>query len=179
MSKIGNTPIQLPSGTTIAVTNGLAVVKGPKGELQFSIPENIKIQISDSEVILKRANEERQTLAFHGLTRSILANHVQGVNEGYQKTLKLVGTGYRVAAKGSGLSVTVGYSHPVEIEPAVGVQLRAVGNDTIVVEGIDKQLVGQTAANIRAIRPPEAYKGKGIRYQDEVVRTKPGKTSIG
>jgi large subunit ribosomal protein L6 len=179
MSKIGKTPIKLPPGTAVTVTGQLIVVKGPKGELSFTAPEGIKVKVSQEEVTIERSNEQSQSMAFHGLTRSIIANHVQGVTEGYQKTLKLVGTGYRVSTKGAGLSVTVGYSHPVEIAAVEGVQFKAVGNDTIVIDGIDKQLVGQVAANIRAIRPPEAYKGKGIRYEDELVRTKPGKTAVG
>ncbi|MFH2118411.1 MAG: 50S ribosomal protein L6 [Candidatus Paceibacterota bacterium] len=179
MSKIGNTPIQLPAGIIVTQHEKVVTVKGPKGELSFTLFDGIKVKIETEELIVSRTNNEPQTAAFHGLVRSILSNYVQGVNEGYKKTLKLIGTGYRVSTKGAGLSVTVGYSHPVDIDPVVGIELKTEGNDTIHVMGIDKQLVGQVSANIRAIRPPEPYKGKGIRYVDEVVKTKPGKTSVG
>ena len=179
MSKIGNTPIPLPAGITVTQSEQVVSVKGPKGELSFNLFDGIKVKIETEELIVSRTNDEPQTTAFHGLVRSILANYVQGVSEGYKKTLKLVGTGYRVSTKGAGLSVTVGYSHPVDIDPVEGIELKAEGNDTIHVTGIDKQLVGQVSANIRAIRLPEPYKGKGIRYEDEIVKTKPGKTAIG
>lgn len=178
MSKIGTLPIQLPSGVTAAITGEAVVIKGPKGELTSALMPGIKVQQDGETLVVTRANDAQSTRAAHGLVRSLIANDVLGVTEGYKKTLKLVGTGYRVAAKGAGLSVMVGFSHPVEITPVQGIQLKAEGNDTIHVEGSSKQLVGQTAANIRAIRPPEPYKGKGIRYEEEVVRTKPGKTAV-
>lgn len=179
MSKIGKASIELPAGATVTVAADAVVVKGAKGELTTALLPGIKVEVKDNTVLVTRQNDEQQTRASHGLIRSLIANNVQGVTEGYKKTLKLVGTGYRVAAKGAGLSVTVGYSHPVDIDAVEGIQLSAEGNDTIHVEGFDKQLVGQVAANIRAIRPPEAYKGKGIRYEDELVRTKPGKAAVG
>ena len=176
MSKIGRTPISLPQGVTATITSTAVVIKGPKGELTVPRLPGITVKQEGNELVVTRQSDARQQRANHGLIRSLLANNVQGVTEGYKKTLKLVGTGYRVSVKGAGLSVTVGFSHPVEIEPVPGITLSAEGNDTIQVEGFDKQLVGQVAANIRAIRPPEPYQGKGIRYEAEVVRKKPGKT---
>lgn len=175
MSKIGKKPIIIPAGVTVNIAAESVLVKGPKGELTVNLMSGIKVAMENNEVVVTRANDLQQTRAAHGLIRSLIANCVTGVTDGYKKTLKLVGTGYRVAAKGAGLQVTVGYSHPVDIEPVAGVKISAEGNDTIHIEGFDKQLVGQVAANIRGIRPPEVYKGKGIRYEDEVVHTKPGK----
>lgn len=175
MSKIGKTPVSLPQGVTATITAAVVVIKGPKGELTVPLMSGISVKQEGSELIVKRKDEAIQSRANHGLIRSLLANCVQGVTEGYKKTLKLVGTGYRVSTKGAGLSVTVGFSHPVDIETVPGIKLAAEGNDTIHVEGFDKQLVGQVAANIRGIRPPEPYQGKGIRYENEVVKKKPGK----
>jgi len=141
------------------------------------VMKGVTITKEENTLVVTRANDEKQNKAFHGLVRSLLAGAVKGVTEGYKKTLKLVGTGYRATAKGANVSVTVGFSHPVEIVPLQGIKLSVEGNDTIHIEGIDKQLVGQMAANVRGIRSPEPYKGKGIRYEDEVVRTKPGKTA--
>ncbi len=177
MSRIGNTPIPVPNGVTVTVQGDVVSVKGSKGELTTQIQSGIKVKVEDGQVVVSRKNDERQTRAFHGLVRSLIENNVVGVSEGYKKTLKLVGTGYRVAAKGAGLSVSVGYSHPVDINTVPGVELKAEGNDTIHISGIDKQKVGQAAADIRKIRPPEPYKGKGIRYEDEVVRRKAGKAA--
>ena len=176
MSKIGKTPVVLVSGVTAEISREMVVIKGPKGSLTVQLLPKIEVKLEGSELLVTRKGDAPQTRAAHGLIRSLLANCVKGVTEGYKKTLKLVGTGYRVTAKGAGLSVTVGFSHSVDIEPVTGIVLAAEGNDTIHIEGFDKQLVGQVAANIRAIRPPEPYQGKGIRYEDEVVRTKPGKT---
>lgn len=177
MSRIGKKAIVIPQGVTISVEQRQAVVKGAKGSLNVPIMEGITVAQKENEIHVSRANDERKTRAFHGLVRSLLAGAVEGVSVGYKKTLKLVGTGYRVSAKGANLQVTVGFSHPVDIVAVPGIKLSAEGNDTMHVEGIDKNLVGQVAANIRAIRPPEPYKGKGIRYENEVVRTKPGKTA--
>ena len=179
MSKIGKQPIQLTQGVTATITAESVVVKGSKGELTIDLLPGISVKQEGEELVVSRQNDERQTRANHGLMRSLIANAVVGVAEGYKKTLQLIGTGYRVAPKGAGLSVTVGFSHPVDIEPVEGIKLSAEGNDVIHVEGFDKQLVGQVAANIRGIRPPEPYKGKGIRYENELVRTKPGKTTVG
>lgn len=177
MSRIGKKAIVIPQGVTVSVENDKAVVKGPKGTLSVSVMPGIIVSQKENEVLVTRSNEERETRAFHGLVRSLISGAIEGVSTGYKKTLKLIGTGYRVSAKGTGLQVTVGYSHPVDIVAVAGIKLSAEGNDTMHVEGIDKNLVGQVSANIRAIRPPEPYKGKGIRYENEVVRTKPGKTA--
>lgn len=153
------------------------VVKGPKGQLSAPLFPGITVKVEENEIMVGRTSDEKQTKAFHGLVRSLLENHVLGVTEGYKKTLKLVGTGYRVSPKGQGLSLAVGFSHPVDFAGVTGVKLTAEGSDTIHIEGIDKHMVGQVAANIRAIKPPEPYKGKGIRYEDEVVRRKQGKAA--
>ncbi|MFZ5438104.1 MAG: 50S ribosomal protein L6 [Patescibacteria group bacterium] len=177
MSRIGKKPVELVQGVTATIENGQVTIKGPKGTLVVPVMEGIKVAQEENTLVVTRANDEKQIRAYHGLVRSLLAGAAEGVTNGYKKTLKLVGTGYRATAKGAGISVTVGFSHPVEITPVEGIKLSVEGNDTIHIEGIDKQLVGQVAANIRAIRPPEPYKGKGIRHEDEVVRIKPGKTA--
>lgn len=177
MSRIGKKLIPLPSTVTATIGPDLVSFKGPKGELKVKLATGIRVEQIEAELKVTRLNEQRQTLALHGLMRSLLANAVQGVEHGFSKTLKLVGTGYRVQAKGSGLNLAVGFSHPVEFMPPAEIVLKVEGNDTIRVSGIDKHLVGQVAANIRAISPPEPYKGKGIRYEDEFVKIKPGKTT--
>lgn len=177
MSRIGRKPIELPAGVTVTVAGTVITVKGPKGELTITLLPGVVVKVEDGKVLVERSNDERETRAFHGLTRSLINNHVTGVSTGYKKTLKLVGTGYRVTAKGTGLSLSLGFSHPVEFKPEPGISFAVEGNDTIIVSGIDRQQVGQTAANIRSERPPEPYKGKGIRYEDEVVRRKAGKTA--
>jgi len=177
MSRIGNKPITIPNGVTITITDKSVSVKGSKGELIVDLLPGISVEQAENQVIVKRSDDERQTKAFHGLIRSLIENHIVGVSEGYKKTLKMVGTGYRVASKGAGISLSVGFSHPVEFVAQTGVKVTVEGNDTIYIEGIDKQAVGQVAANIRKIKPPEPYKGKGIRYEDEVVRKKAGKTA--
>ncbi|HOC07326.1 50S ribosomal protein L6 [Candidatus Woesebacteria bacterium] len=176
MSKIGKKNISIPEQVTVTVTNDYVLVKGPKGELKTPMVEGIKVKVENQEVIVERKNDLKQSRANHGLMRSLIANNVIGVTEAYRKTLKLVGTGYRVSSAGAGLSMTLGFSHPVTVAAIPGITFKLEGNDTIHVEGIDKQLVGQVSANIRSLRPPEPYLGKGIRYSDEVVRTKPGKT---
>lgn len=177
MSKIGRKPLALPSGVTVTVQGEQVIVKGPKGELKAPLLSNLQVVVEGEEVKVTRNSEERQVKAFHGLLRSLLENHIEGVTNGYKKTLKLIGTGYRVSAKGKGLTLALGFSHPVDVAPLEGVNIKAEGNDTIIVEGIDKQLVGQMAADIRRLKPPEPYKGKGIRYEDEVVRRKQGKAA--
>jgi large subunit ribosomal protein L6 len=177
MSRIGKKAIPIPSGVTVQVSGNEVVVKGPKGELKQQLLPGISVAIAENKVQVSRVGEDRQTRAFHGLIRSLLENNIMGVSEGFKKTLKLIGTGYRVALKGQGLSLSLGFSHPVEIVPTPGIKLTIEGNDTIHIEGVDKQVVGQVAANIRKIRPPEPYKGKGVRYVDEVVRRKAGKTA--
>jgi len=177
MSKIGKKIIIIPSQVTVSLVNSQLTTKGPKGELQLSILPNIDVKIEGNEIALSRRNEEKQTKANHGLLRSLIANNIEGVANAYKKTLKLVGTGYRVNVKGAGLSMTLGFSHLTEVKPIEGVTFKVEGNDTVHIEGIDKQLVGQVAANIRSLRPPEPYLGKGIRYSDEIVKKKPGKTA--
>lgn len=179
MSRIGNTPINIPDQVTVEVANGEVVVKGPKGQLTAPVLPGIEVEVQEDQVMVSRRNERQQVRSNHGLVRSLINNHIIGVTDGYSKTLKLIGTGYRVQSKGQGLSITVGLSHSVEVEPLEGVTLKTEGNDTIHVEGINKQVVGQMAADIRKLRPPEPYKGKGIRYEDEFVRIKPGKTVTG
>lgn len=176
MSKIGKKNISIPEQVIVTVANDHVLVKGPKGELKTSLVDGIKVKVENQEVIVERKNNLKQSRANHGLIRSLIANNIVGVTEGFKKTLKLVGTGYRVSTAGAGLSMTLGFSHPVTVDAVLGITFKLEGNDTIHVEGIDKQLVGQVSANIRSLRPPEPYLGKGIRYSDEIVRTKPGKT---
>lgn len=177
MSKIGRTPVQLPAGVNVTVNPATVLVKGPKGELSITIPSGVSISVEGNEVTIARNSDEAQQRANHGLVRSLLANAVVGVSEGYSKTLKLVGTGYRAQAQGQGLQLSLGFSHPVVVPATVGITFKVENQDTLVITGIDKQSVGQVAANIRAIRPPEPYQGKGIRYSDEIVRRKQGKAT--
>ncbi len=177
MSKIGKKIITIPSQVTVTIDGDQLVTRGNKGELKLTILPNIEVQIADNQISLSRKNDEKQTKANHGLMRSLIANNVEGVTNAYKKTLKLIGTGYRVNAKGADLSMTLGFSHVVEVKAVAGVTFKVEGNDTIHIEGIDKQLVGQVAADIRGLRPPEPYLGKGIRYIDEVVKKKPGKAA--
>jgi len=176
MSKIGKKSITIPEQVTVTVADDHVLVRGPKGELKTPLVSGIKVKIEGKELFVERKNNLKQSRANHGLMRSLIANNIIGVTEAYRKTLKLVGTGYRVSTAGAGLSMTLGFSHPVTVDAVSGITFKIEGNDTIHVEGIDKQLVGQVSANIRSLRPPEPYLGKGIRYSDEVVRTKPGKT---
>lgn len=175
MSKLGNRPIALPTGVTVEVNNGEVVVKGSKGELRTALPQGITVNIVENEVIVARPKDNRTLSAKHGLIRSLVNNMIIGVSTGFTKRLQLIGTGYRVAKKGTGLTLSVGFSHPVVVEAVPGVNLDIDGNALIIVSGADKHMVGQVAANIRRIRPPEPYKGKGIRYEDEQVRRKQGK----
>lgn len=177
MSRVGRTPITIPSGVSISIVDDRIQVKGAKATLEAPLLPGIKVAIEGDQAIVTRENNEKQTRSNHGLVRSLIDNHIIGVTRGYSKTLKLIGTGYRVSAKGQGISLAVGYSHPVEVDPPTGVTIAVEGNDTIKVSGVDKQLVGQVTANIRKIRPPEPYKGKGIRYEDEDVRRKQGKAA--
>ncbi|MCA9373204.1 50S ribosomal protein L6 [Candidatus Woesebacteria bacterium] len=177
MSRIGKKTITIPAGVTVEISATEAVVKSGKGTLTITIPRGILVSQEEGVLSVTRKRNSRELRALHGLVRNLIANAVVGVTDGYKKTLKMVGTGYRVQAKGKGLSLAVGYSHPVEVNPTEGIDFAVEGNDTILISGIDKQQVGQVAANIRAVRPPEPYKGKGIRYEDEYVRIKPGKTA--
>lgn len=180
MSRIGEKSITIPTGVTVNVEANQVLVKGPKGELTQSIPGKLQVEVKDDTLTVKRPNNHRQTKAYHGLLRSLLNNMIQGVTEGYTKKLELVGTGYRAKKQGNNIVVTVGYSHPVEVKSPDGINLEMEGETIIVVSGVDKQKVGQTAAEIRSIRKPEPYKGKGIRYQNEIIRRKAGKaTKVG
>jgi large subunit ribosomal protein L6 len=176
MSRIGKLPIPIPQGVEVTVEGQLVKVKGAKGELTQKIHPDITVKVEDSQVTVSRPNDQRQTRALHGLSRSLIANMVEGVTKGYQRELELRGTGYRAAKSGRKLVLTVGYSHPVEIDPPNGIEIDVPSPTSIVVKGTDKQQVGEIAANIRAVRPPEPYLGKGIRYVGEHVRRKVGKT---
>ena len=176
MSRIGKKPITIPAGVEIKQDGNKFTVKGPKGQLERELSSEIKVNIDGSEITFERPNDLPSIRALHGTTRANLNNMIVGVSEGFSKGLELVGVGYRVQASGKGLTLALGYSHPVEIEPVEGITFKVEGNTKITVEGIDKQLVGQTAANIREKRPPEVYRGKGIKYDYEVIRRKEGKS---
>jgi len=160
----------------VSLSGSRVTVKGPKGSLEWELHELVRVSVADGEVVVTRPDDKPDTRALHGLTRSCLANMVQGVTEGFRKTLELQGTGYRAAMQGSTLVLSVGFSHPVEMKPLEGATVTVENNTVVHVEGIDKQVVGQQAAIIRRVRPPEPYHGKGIRYRGEVVRLKAGKT---
>ena len=175
MSRIGRLPIDIPSGVTVTADNGVIAVKGPKGELSLTVASPIEVAIADNQVVVTRPDDERLSRSLHGLTRTLINNQIIGVTEGYTKGLEVVGTGYRVAAKGSSLEFALGYSHSITVDPPAGISFTVEGQNKILVSGIDKQAVGEVAANIRKLRKPEPYKGKGIRYEGEVVRRKAGK----
>jgi len=177
MSRIGRLPIAIPNGVTFSVTpDNVVTVKGPKGELVKAMNAAINIAVEDNSVVVTRNNDQKQNRALHGLTRALINNMIIGVTEGYKKTLELVGVGYRAQVQGSKLVMSLGFSHPVEIDPVEGVQFQVEGNNKVIVSGIDKQKVGNVAADIRSWRKPEPYKGKGIKYDNEVIRRKEGKT---
>ncbi len=175
MSRIGRLPIDIPGGVTVSVAESVVSVKGPKGELSVNVASPIVVAIEDNQVIVTRPDDERASRSLHGLTRTLIANDIVGVTTGYTKTLEIVGTGYRVAAKGAGVEFALGYSHSITVDPPAGIALAVEGNNKVVVSGISKQAVGEVAANIRKLRKPEPYKGKGVRYEGEVVRRKAGK----
>lgn len=177
MSRIGVKPIKITPDLTVTADRTLITVTGPKGTLTSPIPTGIKMKHEDDKVVFSRTSEEVSVKALHGLARSLFQNAVTGVTSGFQKKLELVGTGYRVKAEGDKLVLSLGLSHNVEISPVAGIEFIVEANNVIYVKGIDKHLVGQVSANIRAHRPPEPYKGKGIRYSDEVVRRKAGKAA--
>lgn len=180
MSRIGEKPIHLPAGVTVNLDGQDLTVKGPKGELSHTILKAISVELADQTITLKRHGQDRFAKAAHGLTNRLIQNLITGVTNGYTKKLELVGTGYRAKPQGQGLVISAGFSHPVVYTPPAGVVLACETETLIVVSGIDKQKVGQSAAEIRAIRPPEPYKGKGIRYQGEIIRRKAGKaTKVG
>jgi len=175
MSRIGRMPIAVPQGTVVNIEKGEVSVTGPKGELCRRFNTDISIKLSDNQLVVSRPSESKEHRSLHGLTRSLLANMVEGVTKGFEKTLEIVGVGYRAEKAGDKLVIHVGYSHPVEVSPLPGVSLAVEGANRIKVSGINKETVGEMAAEIRAIRPPDAYKGKGIRYAGETVRLKAGK----
>jgi large subunit ribosomal protein L6 len=178
MSRIGNQPVAVPSGVEISISGASVVVKGPKGELTHLLPERITIHQEGDELILERPDDERESKALHGLSRSLVSNMITGVSEGYSRTLDIVGVGYRAIAKGNDkLEMSLGYSHTIDVQAPEGVTFDVPTATQIHVVGIDKQAVGQTAANIRALRKPEPYKGKGVRYSDEHVVRKAGKAA--
>lgn len=176
MSRIGSKPIEIPNGVTVTKEGTTITVKGPKGELTRDFHEDMIIDIQEKEIIVSRPSDKKEHRSLHGTTRSMLFNMVEGVTNGFERSLELVGVGYRAAKQGNKLVLNVGYSHPVEFEPEPGLEIDVPSNTKVIVKGIDKQRVGELAANIRAVRPPEPYKGKGIRYEGEHVRRKEGKT---
>ena len=184
MSRIGKLPIPLPAGVEISRNNGTLVVKGPKGTLERSIPGGIEVRVEDGKVLVERPNDLQQTRALHGLTRSLVANMVKGVHEGYERVLDIVGVGFRAELVGKAVRMSVGYSHGIEVHPKEGITFE-VGQETntrtfwLRIKGIDKEVVGQQAAEIRALKKPEPYKGKGIRYRGEQIRRKAGKSAKG
>jgi large subunit ribosomal protein L6 len=176
MSRIGRKPITVPSGVQVTIEGQTVKVKGPKGELSHTLAEPIRAErADDGTVAVVRPNDERRAKELHGLSRTLVANMITGVTEGYKKTLEINGTGYRVIAKGSDLEFALGFSHPVLVTPPPGITFSVERPTVFSVEGIDKQQVGEVAANIRKIRPPEPYKGKGVKYQGETIRRKAGK----
>ncbi|MDN3482795.1 50S ribosomal protein L6 [Arthrobacter sp. APC 3897] len=175
MSRIGRLPISVPAGVDISVDGNLVSVKGAKGELSHTVPSPITVTLEDNTITVARPNDERESRSLHGLTRTLISNMITGVTEGYKKDLEIVGTGYRVVAKGSDLEFALGYSHPVPVTAPEGITLTVVGPTKVTVSGIDKQQVGEVSANIRKLRKPDPYKGKGIRYAGEIVRRKVGK----
>jgi large subunit ribosomal protein L6 len=176
MSRIGKRPITLPAKVTITINGQEVVVKGPKGELTRVLPAGVTVRTEGDTVNVDRVNDSRMARERHGLCRTLVANMVEGVSNGFSRRLEIQGVGYRAAVQGKNLNMNMGYSHPVLIEPPDGVQFQVENNTNVIVSGIDKEIVGNTAAKVRAVRPPEPYKGKGIRYAGEVVRRKVGKT---
>jgi large subunit ribosomal protein L6 len=175
MSRIGKRPISIPNKVTVAIEGQSVTVKGPKGELSRTLPVEVEISQEGETVLVKQRDESRAARQRHGLSRTLIANMVEGVSQGFQRRLEIIGVGYRAQVQGQNLTLNMGYSHPVQIEPPSGIQFSVENNTNVLVSGIDKEIVGNTAARIRAVRPPEPYKGKGIRYAGEVVKRKAGK----
>jgi large subunit ribosomal protein L6 len=175
MSRIGKRPIPVPNNVTVTITGQSVAVKGPKGELARTLPGEVEVLQEDGTILVNRRSESRPARQRHGLCRTLVANMVEGVSQGFQRKLEIQGVGYRAQVQGRNLILSVGYSHPVQIEPPDGIQLAVENNTNVVVSGINKEIVGNIAAQIRAVRPPEPYKGKGIRYAGEMVRRKAGK----
>lgn len=176
MSRVGKKPIEIPAGVTVTVDQNNVTVKGPKGELARSFNPDITISVEDNVLTVTRPSDAKEHRALHGTTRAVISNMVEGVSKGFEKSLELIGVGYRAQKQGAKLILNVGYSHPVEIEPEKGIEVEVPSNTKIIVRGTNKERVGALAANIRDVRPPEPYKGKGIRYEGEYVRRKEGKT---
>jgi large subunit ribosomal protein L6 len=176
MSRVGKNPINIPDGVDVKIQDNLITVKGPKGELKWTFPAGIKVSMENKSIVVERPSDTKQFKSLHGTTRSIIANMVTGTSVGYKKVLEINGIGYRAQVQGKKITFTLGYSHPVEFDLPEGISAQVDKKQTqLTIEGIDKQLVGQVAANIRALRPPDIYKGKGIRYAGEVLKLKVGK----
>jgi large subunit ribosomal protein L6 len=175
MSRIGKLPITIPSGVTVAINGNTVTVKGPKGELSRTVPADMTVKMEDHTLTVSRPDDSKKHRAYHGLTRSLLANMVEGVSKGFEKTLEIVGVGLRAEKTGDNLTLRLGYSHPVEVKPLPGTALAVEGNNKIKVSGINKEIVGEMAAEIRSLRIRDIYKGKGIKYAGETVHLKPGK----
>ena len=175
MSRIGKMPIPVPTGVEVKIDGSTVSVKGPKGTLTHVVPTPIEVSLEDNTIVVARPDDERHSRSLHGLTRTLIANQITGVTTGYTKGLEIVGTGYRVTAKGSDIEFALGYSHPIFVKAPEGITFTVEGNTKLTVSGIDKQAVGEVAANLRKLRKPEPYKGKGVRYAGEVVRRKAGK----
>ncbi|MGG0719874.1 50S ribosomal protein L6 [Robertmurraya massiliosenegalensis] len=176
MSRVGKKPIEIPTGVTVTINGSVVTVKGPKGELTRSFNSDMEIVVSENVINVVRPSDSKEHRTIHGTTRALLANMVEGVSKGFERNLELIGVGYRAQKQGKKLVLNVGYSHPVEIEPEEGIEIEVPSNTKVTVKGISKERVGALAANIRDVRPPEPYKGKGIRYEGEYVRRKEGKT---
>lgn len=176
MSRIGKLPIPVPAGVDVKIEGDLITVKGPKGTLERTLVKDVNVSLEEGNIVVTRPSDEKKHRAFHGLTRSLIQNMVTGVTNGYEKSLDLVGVGYRAQMQGNKLVLAVGYSHPVEFAAIDGIEMECPAPTKILIKGIDKQMVGQLAADIRKVRPPEPYKGKGIRYTNEFVKMKAGKT---
>ena len=175
MSRIGKTPVEVPGGVNVEISDRVVRVTGPRGELSVPVGRGVGVRQEDGSLVLSRASDAPQHKAMHGLTRSLIQNAVTGVTEGFSKTLQIAGVGYRAQLQGRDINLQVGFSHPIRISPREGIEFEVPNATTIIVRGIDKQRVGQMAAEIRGVRPPEPYKGKGIRYSDEQIRRKVGK----
>jgi large subunit ribosomal protein L6 len=176
MSRIGRLPIEIPAGVDVTIDGPTVSVKGPRGSMSHTIPAPLTAALEDGKVIVARPDDERRSKSLHGLTRTLIANQIIGVTQGYTKGLEVVGTGYRVQARGASIEFALGFSHPVLVDPPAGITFTVEGNNRLTVSGNDKQAVGEVAANIRKIRKPEPYKGKGVRYAGENVRRKAGKS---
>ena len=177
MSRIGKKPVAVPKGVAVEVQGQLVAVKGPKGELRRTLHSEMQVALADGQVTVGRPSDEKRHKALHGLSRTLVQNMVEGVSKGFSKTLEIQGVGYKAEAKPYGVNLIVGYSHPVKYEAPKGIKISVENNTVVKIEGADKEAVGQVAAELRSVRPPEPYKGKGIRYQGEQVRRKAGKTA--